>query len=503
MAWSTRRRSNRPFQLCIPVFRSFSVHSEEDYENNHNDTATGRRKRYKKADKASDVSLQHEGYVAKELDDIDTLYLHRPLDPSKEVRLIKGFEEDMEGRPEKDNNEDEYLENGDPDPRYKIGKALLSLGRVHYRHADTLPAWFLERQGEICQYRSSPQIRRCLASWMVKHDRDLLEKYREKTLQWGHKASLKDNSSQLKLYGREETIAYANFFMPSRFGILTRVFRELKQIAPEFVPRRTLDFGCGPATVGAVLSDLWDGEPGPEKYTGVDISQSMIDAATIMTRDRIKDCTFYTSNSEVIKRAAATGERFDLVVASYALSDLPNDPSRRIATQMMFELLDVGGYLVIVEPGNPIGSHTTRTARQFILDTFNNLEKNGRSSHSAPKSTFYSPILDARKDKIKNKAVSVLGNSRGKGSSLWENGEGAESNDDGLDPESKRKKEAREKREYIESTQYQQVDMLLGLPKNCLLGYDQIGANVIAPCTHDRVCPMGPGTWCSFSQKVS
>jgi ribosomal protein RSM22 (predicted rRNA methylase) len=44
----------------------------------------------------------------------------------------------------------------------------------------------------------------------------------------------------------------------------------------------------------------------------------------------------------------------------------------------MFELLDVGGCMMILESGNPMGSHTTRTARQFILDVFNNVDENGR-----------------------------------------------------------------------------------------------------------------------------
>lgn len=43
----------------------------------------------------------------------------------------------------------------------------------------------------------------------------------------------------------------------------------------------------------------------------------------------------------------------------------------------MFELLDVGGYLVIVEGGNPLGSHTVRTARQLVLDIFNNVDRTG------------------------------------------------------------------------------------------------------------------------------
>jgi ribosomal protein RSM22 (predicted rRNA methylase) len=35
------------------------------------------------------------------------------------------------------------------------------------------------------------------------------------------------------------------------------------------------------------------------------------------------------------------------------------------------ELLDVNGCLVIIDTGNPIGSHTVRAARKFLLDHIN------------------------------------------------------------------------------------------------------------------------------------
>lgn len=65
--------------------------------------------------------------------------------------------------------------------------------------------------------------------------------------------------------------------------------------------------------------------------------------------------------------------------------------------QLLFELLDVGGYLVILEAGNPYGSHTVRTARQLVLDIFNNADKDGNFDAS-PK--FYdSKDVGAKKSK--------------------------------------------------------------------------------------------------------
>ena len=411
---------------------------------------------------------RHKGYIAKEASTVDKLLLYKPLDDSNEKKYLDQ-DEDFEGRPEP-YNEEEFLPSGDPDPRFKIGKTLLSLGKIHYRHSEVLPEWFLERQNEICQYRTNPQIRRCLKDWMIKHDRDLLEKYREKSLQWGHKMSTKEKPLELKLYGPEETIAYANYFMPSRFGLMYRVLTELQRLAPDFVPRRTVDFGCGPATAAAAVSEVW-GEQA-QRYTGVDISQSMLEAAKIVTRHRIRNCTFYSSNSEVMKRAATTGERFDLAVSSFTLSELPNDPSKRIATQMLFELLDVGGYLIILEPGNPIGSHTVRTGRQYVLDIFNNVTRGGRTSADIVSSTFFDSETSGNQLPAQFAKVPSLVKNKGDSST------GA-------------------------TERHHQVDMMLPAPGTAGFGYDQLGASVVAPCTHDRPCPMQTGTWCSFSQKVS
>ena len=65
--------------------------------------------------------------------------------------------------------------------------------------------------------RTTPQIRRCLENWMVKTDRETLERYRLKSLGW-KKDSKAGKLSPIIAYGPEETIAYAHYFFPSRCG---------------------------------------------------------------------------------------------------------------------------------------------------------------------------------------------------------------------------------------------------------------------------------------------
>lgn len=133
-------------------------------------------------------------------------------------------------------------------------------------------------------------------------------------------------------YGPEETTSYSFFFMPSRYQILCRLLKELRSLSPEFSPKRILDFGCGPATGAAAAFTTWESKKDAlHKYTGIDMSQSMIDAGKLMTRgpDAIPDCVFWDKTSEVVRRAIANNERFDLAIISYTLTELTSDPARR------------------------------------------------------------------------------------------------------------------------------------------------------------------------------
>ena len=117
-----------------------------------------------------------------------------------------------------------------------------------------------------------------------------------------------------------------------------------------------------------------------KKYTGIDISKAMLDSAKIMTSGigRPLNCTYYEKTTNIIDRVQKLGEGFDMVVCSYTLTELTSDPGRLLATRLLFDTLEVNGLMVILEKGNPIGSHTVRTARKVLLDSFN--EKiNGKS----------------------------------------------------------------------------------------------------------------------------
>lgn len=307
---------------------------------------------------------------------------------------------------------------------------LLELGQVAYHHNSSLPPWLLDKQREISQHRTSAQLRRCLQKWMINPDTEQQGKYLTRIgLLWHD--GIPGKPTTLHQYGPDETAAYAHYFLPSRYSITKRVLNEVATLLPAYRPSRVLDFGCGPATAAAAIQTVWPDEL--DRYVGVDHSQSMLDAAKLLSKEIVRERIFSTKTADILKRASERNERYDLVIASYTLSELAHDPARRSATQLLFELLDVNGLLVLIEDGNPSGSHTVRAARQMVLDSFNSTDRKGAFP-------------------VKTTTVERMG------------------------------------------------VMMLDPPGGSK--YPDIRATVVAPCMHDKPCPLADGVWCSFSQKV-
>jgi SAM-dependent methyltransferase len=394
--------------------------------------------------------------------------------------------------PEEDEDEFNYSESDSTKPTIRLGLQLLKLSRTSYRRFDELPDFLYMKRQEICSYRTTSQIRRSLKSWMIKYDRELQTIYRLKPLTWDPEKLTKtptDDSSEsikfastspLLVYGPEETLAYTHYLLPSRYSISRRIFDDIKNLNPQFQPHRILDFGCGPGTCLASAIQVWGSDEnkpsgsstetnqneksvaykvpkekqesvhskafnhqrpskqsGIMKYVGIDISSSMIDAAKIMGQNTNIDCTFWTKISEVYSHALKNQWRFDLVIINFTLAELQSDKIRQAATQLLFEMVDINGYIVIVESGSPQGSHTVRTARQFLLDFFKANNKIESKSNTPPKK---------------------------------------------------------------ETKRYALPEPPLAAAYG--LTHDDLTVHVVAPCTHDNVCPLGIGHWCSFSQKV-
>jgi hypothetical protein len=103
---------------------------------------------------ALDRLLRMKPAIVKDFDDFEN-------DP-------RPFMNDPDGEYNYEKAHADEIETDEVDPRNKLSRKLLSLSRVYYRHIESLPNWFEEKQSEITKNRTPAQIRRCLSNWMVR-----------------------------------------------------------------------------------------------------------------------------------------------------------------------------------------------------------------------------------------------------------------------------------------------------------------------------------------------
>jgi hypothetical protein len=200
------------------------------------------------------------------------------------------------------------------------------------------------------------------------------------------------------------------------------------------------------------------------EYVCVDNNAAMLGAAKEMCQDSGVRSRYFNSISELVstfsvkpgthsktlpdiaslnKNIFADSQRFELIMASYIFSELKDDPARKAVAQLLTEMLTVNGVLVIIENGNADGNHTTRTARQFILDAFNGKSNTSENAKTVASMQYALPLPA--------KAPTTVG---------------------------------------------------AGTSNTEAYGTDDLGASIVAPCTHDMPCPIGSGKLCTFGQKV-
>lgn len=192
------------------------------------------------------------------------------------------------------------------------------------------------------------------------------------------------------VYRREEAMAYAAHRLPGVYACTFRVMNEIKLRRPEWTPKSLMDFGSGPGTAVWSATEVW---PELDNILAVEPSEAMIDVANELCKGKPVKW----------KRLLPTdpNERYDVVIASYVLSELPSEEERLAKINALWKHTRRGGIMILVEPGTPVGFHNIKLARSTVL---------GDLSH--------------------------------------------------------------------------------GLP------------NVLAPCPHAEVCPMGEDSWCHFTQRM-
>jgi ribosomal protein RSM22 (predicted rRNA methylase) len=190
------------------------------------------------------------------------------------------------------------------------------------------------------------------------------------------KNETKDKEGNILFYGPEQAVAAVKHRLYPQFAMSRRVLTEASSLVPSFRPQRVLDFGTG---VGSAAVASWDVFGSSlEWFHLIDASKTMREVAETVLEE-----VFSSSGDEAIhKRAGLPAPRittathvsaesegtFDLCLASFTMSDLPNMTSILAATGLLYAKLKPGGLLVVLEPGTPDGFGNIRMIRNMLLD---------------------------------------------------------------------------------------------------------------------------------------
>ena len=194
----------------------------------------------------------------------------------------------------------------------------------------------------------------------------LLESNFETSNLWSEadRQALIEFSSPAVEYGQKETFAYISSQLPFMLAPLQNVFAEISRRIPDFEPKSMLDFGSGPGTAIVAAQHHWSSSL--IDIMAVDISQPMIEMAAELLKDHP---TLPTDRIQWRRYMAMNPNRpkYNLVVASMVLSELPDDHLRQQSVEHLWQQTD--DILVLIDRGNAEGFRILRNAREQLIKT--------------------------------------------------------------------------------------------------------------------------------------
>lgn len=159
-----------------------------------------------------------------------------------------------------------------------------------------------------------------------------------------------------------DVTAYAAFRLPATYAAVYSALSQVQELHPHWYPYTMLDVGAGPGTAMWATGTLW---PNLKQITLLERENVMItlgrrlaDASPIPA---IQNASWHKTDIA----AEFDMPSHDLVVASYALGELPQSKVEPVV-QKLWEI--TRGVLVIIEPGTPIGFKQIQQNRSHLLD---------------------------------------------------------------------------------------------------------------------------------------
>jgi ribosomal protein RSM22 (predicted rRNA methylase) len=163
---------------------------------------------------------------------------------------------------------------------------------------------------------------------------------------------------------RDETdaLAYALTRLPATYAATASVLRGLREAAPEFAPASIVDAGCGLASASFAALEFWPDIASIELF---DHSSRFLALAARLTQASGHAALAGANIVAADLRAPPPGEAADLVVASYALTEIGDGDLPDVIDALWAR---AGRALALIEPGTPRDFARLMTLRKRLID---------------------------------------------------------------------------------------------------------------------------------------
>jgi ribosomal protein RSM22 (predicted rRNA methylase) len=152
-----------------------------------------------------------------------------------------------------------------------------------------------------------------------------------------------------------EALAYAVARMPATYAACAVVFARVREVMPDFAPASLLDVGAGSGAASWAAATQW---PHMASFTMLDRNPALRDLARKLADAGLPATEILSGD------VAAPKPKADLVVASYVLSELPEEKIATVAADL-WKSTDAA--LALIEPGTPAGFARIRAARGALI----------------------------------------------------------------------------------------------------------------------------------------
>ena len=158
----------------------------------------------------------------------------------------------------------------------------------------------------------------------------------------------------------DDVLAYLLARLPATYAAVSASLSEVSARSA-FEPKTFTDIGAGPGTASWAALEAW---PALERIAMIDSSAVFLDMARKLavasTSKALADAETTLGDVTRLPDLASS----DLVIASYALAELPNAALTKIATRLWTSCT---GILVLVEPGTPAGYERIVACRSALI----------------------------------------------------------------------------------------------------------------------------------------